>query len=144
MNIDTIQNGVVIDHIAAGKSMVIYRMLGFDKLECPVAMIKNVHSGKMGRKDIIKIDGIVDINLDVISYVSPDSTVNVIRDGKIVEKSKVEAPARLINILRCRNARCITTTERDIQHIFVLTNPAAREYRCYYCETLARDEENID
>ncbi len=143
MNIDTIQNGVVIDHIAAGKSMVIYRMLGFDKLECPVAMITNAHSGKMGKKDIMKIDGVVDINLDVISYVSPDSTVNVIRDGVIVEKYQVKSPDRLVNILRCKNQRCITTTERDIKHIFVLTNPAKREYRCYYCEAMAK-EENLD
>ncbi len=140
MNIDTIQNGVVIDHIAAGKAMVIYRMLGFDQLDCPVAMIMRVHSGKMGKKDIIKIDGIVDLNLDVISYVSPESTVNIIRDGVITEKSKVEAPARLVNILRCKNPRCITTTERDIKHIFNLTNPAKCEYRCHYCETLAKEE----
>ncbi len=144
MNIDTIQNGVVIDHIAAGKSLLIYRMLGLDKVDCPIAMITNAHSAKMGRKDIMKVDGIVNLNPDVISYVSPDSTVNVIRDGMIVEKYKVEAPARLVNILRCKNPRCITTTERDIVHTFILTNPAKREYRCYYCETMAKEEENID
>ncbi len=143
MNIDTIQNGVVIDHIPSGKSMLIWRMLGFDKLDCPVAMIMNAHSGKMGKKDIVKIDGNVNLNMDVISYVAPDSTVNIIRDGTIVEKYTVTAPARLVNILRCKNPRCITTTERDIVHTFLLTNPAKREYRCYYCETLAK-EENID
>ncbi len=143
MNIDTIRNGVVIDHITAGKSMLIYRMLGFDKLDCPVAMITNAHSAKMGKKDIIKVDGIVDLNLDVISYISPESTVNTIRDGVIVDKAKVTTPARLVNILRCKNARCITTSERDINHIFTLTNPERREYRCYYCETPAT-EENLD
>ncbi len=140
MNIDTIQNGMVIDHIPAGKSMHIWRMLGFDRLDCPVAMIMNAHSGKMGKKDIVKIDGIIDLNMDVISYVAPDSTINIIRDGAIVEKYTVTAPACLVNILRCKNPRCITTTERDIKHIFNLTNPAKREYRCHYCETLAKEE----
>ncbi len=139
MTIDTIQNGIVIDHITAGRAMQIYNMLGFDKLSCPVAMMMKVHSGKMGQKDIIKIDGAVDVDLAVIGYVSPDSTVNIIKNGKIVSKSHIAPPEKLTNIIKCRNPRCITTTERDLDHIFVLSNKDKREYRCMYCEVMARD-----
>ena len=138
MNIDSIHNGYVIDHITAGKAMQIYDMLDFASLDCPVAMIMNVHSSKMGKKDIIKIDGEVEINLEVIGYISPDSTVNVIKNGEIVGKSHIEPPEKLVDIIKCKNPRCITTTEQEIHHVFVLSNAQKREYRCRYCEAMAR------
>ncbi len=138
MNIDSIHNGYVIDHITAGKAMQIYDMLDFASLDCPVAMIMNVHSSKMGKKDIIKIDGEVEINLEVIGYISPDSTVNVIKNGELVGKSHIEPPAKLVDIIKCKNPRCITTTEQDIHHVFLLSNAQKREYRCRYCEAMAR------
>ena len=135
MNIDGIKNGIVIDHITAGKAMQLYEMLGIDKLDCCVAIIQNVGSSKMGKKDIIKIDSGISIDLDVIGYVSPKATVNVIENGKIVRKEHIELPKRLTNIIRCKNPRCITTTEQEIDHIFVLSEKG--EYRCLYCETRA-------
>ena len=138
MNIDSINNGYVIDHITAGKAMQIYDMLDFASLDCPVAMIMNVHSSKMGKKDIIKIDGEVDINLEVIGYISPDSTVNVIKNGEIAGKSHIAPPEKLVDIIKCKNPRRITTTEQDIHHVFLLSNAQKREYRCRYCEAMAR------
>ena len=133
MNIDSIKNGIVIDHISAGKAMQLYAMLGLDRLECCVAVIQNVSSKKMGRKDIIKIDSSIDMNLDVIGYVSPNATVNIIEKGELVRKEYIGLPHRLVNIIRCRNPRCITTTEQEIEHVFVLSDKG--EYRCLYCET---------
>lgn len=134
MNIDSINNGIVLDHITAGKSMQIYHDLELDKLDCSVAIIKNVKSNKLGKKDIIKIDQEYSINLDVLGYIDPDITVNIIRDGETVEKKKVELPERLVNILICKNPRCITTTEQGIDHIFKLADRTKRIYRCIYCE----------
>ena len=135
MNIDSIRNGFVIDHIPAGVGMRLYQLLGLDALDCSVALIRNVGSKKMGKKDIIKIDSGISIDLDVIGYVSPKATVNVIENGKIVRKEHIELPKRLTNIIRCKNPRCITTTEQEIDHIFVLSEKG--EYRCLYCETRA-------
>ena len=132
MNIDSIQNGIVLDHITAGKALQIYNHL--DKLDCSVAIIKNVKSEKMGRKDILKIDQDIDINLDVLGYIDPDISVNIIKDGKLVEKRKIELPERLVGIKKCTNPRCITTTEQGITHIFKLTDREKRIYRCIYCE----------
>ena len=112
MNIDSIQNGIVLDHITAGKALQIYNDLHLDKLDCSVAIIKNVKSEKMGRKDILKIDQDIDINLDVLGYIDPDISVNIIKDGKLVEKRKIELPERLVGIKKCTNPRCITTTEQ--------------------------------
>jgi len=137
MNIDSIKNGFVIDHIEAGKAMRIYEMLRLGELDCQVAIIKNAHSTKMGKKDIIKIDSAIDLDLDVLGYVSPHITVDVIRDGVRVEKKHIELPDTLTNILRCKNPRCITTTEQEIPHIFRLANAEKREYRCVYCDTKA-------
>jgi aspartate carbamoyltransferase regulatory subunit len=137
MNIDSIKNGLVIDHITAGKAMRIYDMLHLGELDCQVAIIKNAHSTKMGKKDIIKIDSAIDIDLDVLGYMSPHITVDVIRDGQRVEKKHIELPETLTNILRCKNPRCITTTEQEIPHIFRLANAEKREYRCIYCDTKA-------
>ena len=137
MNIDAIKNGIVIDHITAGCAMQLYNMLGLDKLDCSVAIIKNAFSLKTGKKDIIKIDTNIDINLDIISFISPDDTVNIIKDEVCVEKRKTELPERLVNIIKCKNPRCITTIEQEITQEFVLTDRTKREYRCMYCDTKA-------
>lgn len=134
MKIDSIQNGIVLDHISAGKAMQIYYDLGLDKLDCSVAIIKNVKSNKMGKKDIIKIDKEYDINLDVIGYIDPDVTVSIIKDGNTIEKKKLALPERLVDIKKCKNPRCITTIEPGISHIFKLTDAENRIYRCIYCE----------
>lgn len=134
MKIDSIKNGIVLDHIKAGKSMQIYHYLGLDKLDCSVAIIKNANSTKMGKKDIIKIADNLDINLDVLGYVDPDVTVCYIKDSKIVKKKHVELPERITNIIRCKNPRCITSVEQEIDHIFKLTDRERRTYRCIYCE----------
>ena len=136
MNIDSIQNGYVIDHIKGGKGMEIYSALHLSDLSCPIAMMRNVPSEKMGKKDIIKIDhATFDIDVDAVGYLDPGSTVNIIRDGKIVEKKHVELPRKLVNVIHCKNPRCITTVEPGIDHIFELARPEQRLYRCAYCET---------
>ncbi len=137
MNIDSIKNGIVIDHIQAGKAMQIYSMLNLDELDCSVAIIKNAPSHQMGRKDIIKIDSNIDVNMDVLGFVSPNITVNIIRDDEIIEKRHIELPEKLVDILKCKNPRCITTTEQGIQHIFRLSDPENKVYRCIYCDTKA-------
>lgn len=135
MNIDSIQNGIVLDHIQAGASMEIYRLLGLDKLDCSVAIIKNVKSNKQGRKDIIKIDEPIELDLEVLGYVDPNITVNIIRNGVRVEKKNLKLPRRLKNILRCKNPRCITTAESQLPSEFLLCDPEKRIYRCAYCES---------
>ena len=135
MNIDSIQNGVVLDHIQAGKSMEIYKYLHLDQLDCSVAIIKNARSEHMGRKDIIKIDSPLDLDLDVLGYIDSHITVNIIRDGKLVEKKHLELPEKLVNILRCKNPRCITVSEPQLDAIFKLSNRDRRIYRCAYCDT---------
>ena len=136
MNIDSIHNGVVLDHIQAGKSMEIYKYLHLDKLDCSVAIIRNAKSQKnMGKKDIIKIDQEIKIDFDLLAYIDPGVTVNIIRDGKLVEKRKPEMPAKITNVIKCKNPRCITTTEQELPHIFKLTDKEKGVYRCIYCET---------
>ena len=137
MNIDSIHNGVVIDHISAGKAMILYDLLGLGSLECPVAMIKNAASRKMGKKDIIKIDADIDLNLDVIGYVDPGATVDIIRNGVLVEKKKMELPEKLTNVVKCKNPRCITSAEQELAHVFKLTDRENKIYRCMYCEAKA-------
>ncbi len=137
MNIDSIQNGIVIDHITAGRGMKLYELLELEKLDCSVAIIKNVHSQKQGRKDIIKIDADIPVNLDVIGYVDPGVTVNVIRDGVLVEKKRIDMPETLVNVIFCKNPRCITSCEQELKHIFKLTDRKNKVYRCLYCETKA-------
>ena len=137
MNIDSIINGIVIDHIAAGRGMMLYKLLHLDRLDCSVAIIKNVRSNKMGKKDIIKVDAAIDLNTDVIGYVDPDATVNIIRDGKLVEKKAIVLPERLVNVIRCKNPRCISSTEQELPQVFMLTDRENRVYRCRYCETKA-------
>ncbi|MBO5555021.1 MAG: aspartate carbamoyltransferase regulatory subunit [Solobacterium sp.] len=134
MNIDSIRNGIVIDHISAGKGMKLVSLLELDRDDVSVAIIKNVHSQKMGKNDIIKIDADIPVNLDVIGYVDPDATVNVIKDGVLVEKKTIERPKILTGVIRCKNPRCITTTEQELKHVFCLRDDG---YRCMYCETKA-------
>lgn len=122
MIIDSIQNGIVIDHITAGKAMELYNILGLDKLECTVAILKNVTSGKLGRKDIIKIDREMDLDWDLIGYVDPSITVNIIRDGALAEKRTLKLPERIRGVLKCKNPRCITSVEQELTQEFVLTD----------------------
>lgn len=138
MNVDSIKNGIVIDHITAGLGMSVYNLLGLDSLDCPVAIIKNVASRKMGRKDIIKIDADIDLNLDILGYVDPGITVNYIKNSKLVDKKSIELPERLVNVVKCKNPRCITTTEQELDHVFKLTDREKRVYRCIYCEVQAK------
>lgn len=135
MNIDSIQNGVVLDHIQAGKSMEIYRHLNLDSLNCSVAIIRNARSGHMERKDIIKIDSPVELDLDVLGYIDPNITVNIIKDGQLAEKKHLALPDRLVNILHCKNPRCITAAEPQLDAIFKLWNRDRHSYRCAYCDS---------
>ena len=135
MHIDSIQNGIVLDHIQAGKSMDIYKYLHLDELDCSVAIIKNVRSGHMGKKDIIKIDSPMEVDFDVLGYIDSNITVNVIWDGRLVEKKHVELPKKLVNIIHCRNPRCITVSEPQLDAIFLLSDPEKHTYRCAYCDT---------
>ena len=142
MNIDSIHNGIVIDHIKAGRSMQIYRFLHLDELDCSVAIIKNVHSTKMGRKDIIKIDSEMNVDLNILGFIDPLITVNIIRDGQIAEKLHLTLPIELKDVLVCKNPRCITSTEQGLHHIFRLRDAEHGIYRCLYCETKA-ERKNI-
>ncbi|MBQ2001125.1 MAG: aspartate carbamoyltransferase regulatory subunit [Clostridia bacterium] len=135
MRVDSVKNGVVIDHITNGKAMQIYSLLNLDNLDCTVAILRNVPSRKMGKKDIIKIDCNMDINFDVLGFISPNITVDVIRDGKVVEKKHIDLPEKLTDILECKNPRCITSTEQDIHHISRLTDRENGVYRCIYCDS---------
>lgn len=137
MNIDAIQNGIVIDHIPAGAGMELYKMLRLDALDCSVALIKNAHSNKDGKKDIIKIDAEIPVDFDLIGYLAPHAKINIIRGGKLVEKRDATLPKTLTNVIKCMNPRCITKTEQELDQIFRLTDPENRIYRCIYCETKA-------
>ena len=137
MIIDSIKNGIVIDHITAGRAMELYNILGLGELDCTVAILKNVISGKLGRKDIIKIDRVMDLDWDVIGYVDPNITVNIIRDSKLVEKRRLKLPETITNVIRCKNPRCITSVEQELPQVFKLTDRENRVYRCMYCETKA-------
>ena len=135
LNVGQLNNGFVLDHIEAGKSMMIYTHLGLDKLDCQVAIIKNAKSNKMGKKDIIKIEGALDlVDLDVLGFIDHNITVNLIKDGIIVEKKTLSLPSSITNIIKCRNPRCITSIEQELDHIFYLTDEEKQIYRCKYCE----------
>ena len=137
MTIDAIKNGVVIDHIPTGKALEIYRHLHMDKLNCSVAILTNVPSEKLGRKDIIKIDGDIELNWDVIGYLAPACTVNIIREGESIEKRRIRLAEQLTNVIFCRNPRCITTIEQELPHVFRLVDEKKGLYRCIYCESKA-------
>ena len=139
MKIDSIVNGIVIDHITAGKGMRLYKLLGLDELDCSVAIIKNVHSRKQGKKDIIKVDSNIELDMDVIGYVDPGITVNIIKDGELIEKKQISLPDTITNVVMCKNPRCITTTEQELPHVFRLTDRDNKIYRCMYCEAKAED-----
>ena len=136
MNIDTIKNGYVIDHITAGNATKIYRMLDLDKPDLQVALITNVKSKKTGTKDLLKIGKLIDINLDKIAFIDPNVTINVVKNNKIIEKKKLELPEKLINVCKCNNPRCISQTERYLDQVFNLTDKDKKIYRCNYCETM--------
>lgn len=138
MNIDSIKNGIVIDHITAGKGMTLYKLLKLDELDCSVALIKNASSGKMGKKDIIKIDSDYHVDTDVLGYVDPGVTVDIIRNGVLVEKKQINLPEELTGVIQCKNPRCISSTEQELPQIFKLTDRKNRVYRCLYCETKAK------
>ena len=135
MTIDQIENGIVLDHIQAGNAMAIYRYLQLDELDCTVAVIKNVKSAKMGKKDIIKIDSPIDVNLDVLGFFDENITVNIIRDGETIAKKHVCLPEKIVNIVKCKNPRCITSTEQELDQVFRLTDPENKVYRCMYCDS---------
>ncbi len=135
MNIDSIKRGIVLDHIRAGRSMDLYRYLRLDELECSVAIIKNVKSNAMGRKDIIKVDDDISIDLDVLGYIDPGITVNIIENGAVKEKKHLSLPEKLTNIIHCKNPRCITSVESALDHVFVLSDREKGVYRCIYCDS---------
>ena len=135
LNISGLNEGIVLDHIEAGKSMDIYYHLGLDKLDCTIAIIKNAKSSKMGKKDIIKIDGGLDIvDLDVLGYIDHNVTVNIIKDNRIVEKRRLKLPKKITNVIKCKNPRCITSIEQELPHVFYLADEEKQIYRCAYCE----------
>jgi len=134
LSVDSIRRGVVIDHIKAGRSMDIYRYLKLGNIDCSVAIIKNVKSSKMGRKDIIKIEDMIGIDLELLGFIDENITVNIIDNGKIIEKRKITLPERVRGVIKCKNPRCITTIEQDIVQEFKLVDPEKRTYRCVYCE----------
>ena len=134
MNIDTIENGYVIDHITAGNAMKIYELLKLNELECQVALITNAKSKKTKIKDLIKIGKLIDIDFEKLAFIDPNVTVNIVKDNKIIEKRKLELPEKLINVTKCKNPRCITSIERDLDQIFKLTDKEKQTYRCIYCE----------
>lgn len=135
LNVGRIEEGFVLDHIKAGKAMTIYRDLGLDKLDCTVAIIKNARSNKMGKKDIIKVEcPIEDLDLDIVGFIDHNITVNIIKDGNIAQKKELSLPKQIVNVIKCKNPRCITSIEQELDHVFILTDPEKEEYRCKYCE----------
>ena len=138
MIIGQIKDGIVLDHITAGRSMDIYNVLKLGKLDCSVAMIQNADSVKMGKKDIVKIGTMLDINLDVLGYIDPGITVNIIRDGKVAKRTHLWLPERVVGVLKCKNPRCITSVETNVVHEFKLVDKEKKVYRCIYCEHEAK------
>lgn len=134
LHIDSLQKGIVIDHIKAGTSMKIYELLNLEKLDCCVAVIENAKSSKYGKKDIIKIDGMIDINLDILGFIDHEITIDIIDDGRIIEKKQLVLPQVVKNVIKCKNPRCITSGEEGIEHIFQLCDSTHNRYRCIYCE----------
>ena len=139
MNIDAVKNGIVLDHIPAGRSMEIYKALELEKLDCQVAIIRNAQSEKMGKKDILKIDADVDLDFTVLGYLAPGITVNIIRNGVRAEKRCLELPTEVRGVIHCRNPRCITSVEQELEQVFRLTDRENRVYRCWYCDSAAHD-----
>ncbi len=135
LNVGSLEEGFVLDHIQAGRSMDIYKYLHLDKLDCCVAIIKNASSKKMGKKDIMKIEcPLDDIDLDVLAFIDHNITINIIKDSKVVDKKALRLPKKIVNVIRCKNPRCITSIEQGLDHEFILTDPESEVYRCKYCE----------
>ena len=135
LNVSSISEGFVLDHIKAGKCMEIYKYLNLDKLDCCIAIIKNADSNKMGKKDIMKIECPIDvIDLDILGYIDNNITVNIIKDDKVVEKRRLKLPVQITDVLKCKNPRCITSIEQGLEHVFLLTDEEKKTYRCKYCE----------
>ena len=141
MTVDGIENGIVLDHIEAGKAMLVYKYLHLDKLDSQVALIQNCSSRKMGKKDIVKISEDLDIDLDVLGYIDPGITVNYIKDGKRVDKKTLQLPETLTNVLKCKNPRCIISIEQELPQVFKIVDRTKALYRCIYCDTVVRSEE---
>ena len=139
MNIDSIENGIIIDHIQAKKGLEIYKALNLEKLDCSVAIITNTKSKKMGRKDIIKIDKKIDLDLDILGYIDNNITINIIENKKCITKYHVKIPKEIVNIIYCKNPRCITSVEKNLDHIFILADEKNKKYRCKYCESINED-----
>lgn len=135
LNIDSVERGIVIDHIQAGKGMEVYKYLNLDKLESSVAIIKNAKSNKMGKKDIIKVENEINIDMTALGFIDPNITINIIENDKIARKINLQLPEEVTNIVKCKNPRCISTIEQEIPHIFKLTNKEEKTYRCVYCDT---------
>lgn len=140
MIIGSIVNGIVIDHIPAGRGMELYRYLKLDDMECEVALIKNAASDKYGKKDILKVNEVIDLDYDMLGYIAPQITVNIIRNGERVEKVHPKLPETITGVLRCKNPRCITSIEQELQHVFKLTDREHGVYRCIYCDTKAEKQ----
>ncbi len=140
MIIGQLTEGIVLDHITAGKGMQIYNILGLSELECTVAMIKNADSVKMGKKDIIKIAKVIDLDFDVLGYIDPGITVNIIEGGKLAKREHLHLPERVLDVIKCKNPRCITSTEQELRHEFYLADPEKKVYRCIYCESKAKGD----
>ena len=138
MTVNPIKDGIVLDHIEAGKAFEIYDLLKLNELDCQVALITNAPSPKMGKKDIIKIDAVVNLNFAIIGYISPTVTINIIDEGKLSKLGKLELPETIEGIIKCKNPRCITATEQELPHVFKLTDKENRVYRCVYCESKAK------
>ena len=134
MIIGQIKDGIVLDHITAGRGMEIYNVLKLDKLDCTVAMIKNADSEKMGKKDIIKVAQVIDLDFTILGYLDPGITVNIIKDGKLAKREKLTLPEKVVDLIKCKNPRCITSCEQELQHEFRLTNAETQTYRCIYCD----------
>ncbi len=135
LNVGRIEEGFMLDHIKAGKAMTIYRDLKLDKLDCTVAIIKNARSNKLGKKDIIKVECPIDnLDLDIVGFIDHNITVNIIKDGNITEKRELSLPKQIVNVIKCKNPRCITSTETSLDHVFILADPEHEIYRCKYCE----------
>ncbi len=143
LNVGALREGYVLDHIKAGKSMTIYHDLQLDKKDCTVAIIKNARSNKLGKKDIIKVECPIDeLDLDIVGFIDHNITVNIIKDEKIVEKRELKLPKQIVNIIKCKNPRCITSIEQGLDHIFFLSDPEKEIYRCKYCEEKYRGSRN--
>ncbi len=140
MIIGQLTEGIVLDHISTGKGMQIYNILGLDALDCTVALIKNADSVKMGKKDIIKIAQKIELDFDVLGYIDPGITVNIIENGKIAKREKLHLPERITDVIKCKNPRCITSTEQELTHEFYLADADKKVYRCLYCESMAKND----